>query len=831
MATANEKLQTATIDHGHDIIRYQNQVVYKVIALLNRTDNDLFIQLTAALQQLPVSQFTVERLDSLLASVRQINAAAYQKIRHELQTELADLVAYEQGYQAQLFQNTLPVAFEVAMVPVSQVVSSAMARPFQGRLLSEWMAGLEAEKAAKIRDAIRIGYVEGQTIQEMVQRIKGTKARQYQDGILEITRRNAETIVRTAVSHTANHTRQKFYEANDDLVKGWKFTATMDSRVTILCASLDGKVFPVGEGPQPPRHHNCLPGTSIVSVRGNITRAYKRPYKGQLIVIKTSSGREISCTPNHPILSDRGWIAAQSFNLGDNVISDGLIQRVSSSDSENYNVPSCIEDIAEAFFISGGVSTIEVPISAPDFHGDGIGSQVAIVGTNSSLLIDVDSPGCEHIGERYFSGGNSSIKPYLTSCGGFDLCINRNDSASCSDICCSGDCRSLFRTAPRHSGELLFATVPDRKPGIFERKTDCWRGEVKEFSYSANADTAIEHGLGFGYIEPFNSSVEFPVISDATPSGDAVAIHCPGNNSVGYIEHSSDFGNVESGAMEVGYLNDGDVESPAIRSDSIGAHDVDNVLDRHIECASYCSRKHSGVRHGNNDLSDNLVSSNLYLLNPSPEPNAVVCENLPNWIAGSSKHSTNFLHATAFCIQRDDSVAIEVGAPVNNCSDRVKTVIDGSDIDAKIARNILNGNSGPVFVDNIVSIDVSEFDGHVYNLETDCGWFVADGIITHNCRSTSVPVLKSWKELGIDLKEFPEGTRATYDGQVPANITYNEWLKGKDSTFQDKVLGPTRAKLFREGMPVDRFVNKAGDRLTLDELRKRDAEYFRKAGI
>lgn len=264
MATANEKLQTAAIDHSHDIIRYQNQVVYKVIALLNRTDKDLFIQLTAALQQLPVSQFTVERLDSLLASINQISAAAYRKIHFELQAELADLVAYEQGYQQQLFQNTLPVAFEVATVPVAQVVSSAMARPFQGRLLSEWMAGLEAEKAAKIRDAIRIGYVEGQTIQEMVQRIKGTKARQYQDGILEITRRNAETIVRTAVSHTANHTRQKFAEANDDLVKGIKWISTLDGKTSPICQSRDGKVYPVDSGPRPPAHPNCRSSTSYV---------------------------------------------------------------------------------------------------------------------------------------------------------------------------------------------------------------------------------------------------------------------------------------------------------------------------------------------------------------------------------------------------------------------------------------------------------------------------------------------------------------------------------------------------------------------------------------
>jgi hypothetical protein len=92
-------------------------------------------------------------------------------------------------------------------------------------------------------------------------------------------------------------------------------------------------------------------------------------------------------------------------------------------------------------------------------------------------------------------------------------------------------------------------------------------------------------------------------------------------------------------------------------------------------------------------------------------------------------------------------------------------------------------------------------------------------------------VLKSFKELGVDLPEFSESTRASMDGQVPAKMTYNEWLKGKPAAFQNEVLGPSRAKLFRAGMPVDRFVNRAGDKLTLDDLRKRDAEYFRKAGL
>jgi hypothetical protein len=32
------------------------------------------------------------------------------------------------------------------------------------------------------------------------------------------------------------------------------------------------------------------------------------------------------------------------------------------------------------------------------------------------------------------------------------------------------------------------------------------------------------------------------------------------------------------------------------------------------------------------------------------------------------------------------------------------------------------------------------FVGHVYNLETDAGWYIADGVVTHNCRCVASPI-------------------------------------------------------------------------------------------
>jgi len=155
------------------------------------------------------------------------------------------LVEYEAGFQAQLFESTIPpqVRFTFTRVAVDQVYGAAMARPFQGRLLKEWSQSIEADRMAKIRDAVRIGIVEGQTTQQIVQRVRGTRAKGYSDGIIEISRRNAEAVVRTAVSHVAGVTRDKFYEGNADLIKAVVWSATLDGRTSDACRIRDSKRY------------------------------------------------------------------------------------------------------------------------------------------------------------------------------------------------------------------------------------------------------------------------------------------------------------------------------------------------------------------------------------------------------------------------------------------------------------------------------------------------------------------------------------------------------------------------------------------------------------
>lgn len=258
--TTNSKLYDAEVSHAIGLQRYSNGVVNRIIALLNRADADLFEKVTKAIEKAPES-FKAERLEALLAGVRKTNAAAYALVERELTKELRTLVEYEAEFQEQIFLQAVPApvtaAVPIAPINFEQVHAAAMARPFQGFLLKEALSKLSDDRAAAVRNAIRMGIVEGETTQQIVRRIRGTKAAQYTDGLMETSRRNIEAIVRTAVNHTQNYTKQQFYKANEDIVKQWEFVAVLDGRTTVTCASLSGKTYPIGEGPMPPRHWNC----------------------------------------------------------------------------------------------------------------------------------------------------------------------------------------------------------------------------------------------------------------------------------------------------------------------------------------------------------------------------------------------------------------------------------------------------------------------------------------------------------------------------------------------------------------------------------------------
>jgi len=90
-----------------------------------------------------------------------------------------------------------------------------------------------------------------------------------------------------------------------------------------------------------------------------------------------------------------------------------------------------------------------------------------------------------------------------------------------------------------------------------------------------------------------------------------------------------------------------------------------------------------------------------------------------------------------------------------------------------------------------------------------------------NCRSTTIPVISSWKEFGV--KAPPPATRAMMTGAVPEKTTYKTWLRKQSKATQIKVLGKRRAELYRSGrVKIERFVGKDYMPLTLKQIVRRE---------
>jgi SPP1 gp7 family putative phage head morphogenesis protein len=101
-----------------------------------------------------------------------------------------------------------------------------------------------------------------------------------------------------------------------------------------------------------------------------------------------------------------------------------------------------------------------------------------------------------------------------------------------------------------------------------------------------------------------------------------------------------------------------------------------------------------------------------------------------------------------------------------------------------------------------------------------------------NCRSTITPKVKAGYEDKVKKRQRRMAQGAKGETKVRQTTTYESWLRRQPASFQNEVLGVTRGKLFRRGgLSISKFVDRSGQTLTLDELRKIEPEVFNRVKL
>jgi hypothetical protein len=251
---SNQAIQDAVIAHQIELLRYSAGVRDQIWALLDASEEDIraaILRYEGAGLDTPAGLRDLERL---LAKIRDAREQAFRGVRAYWLAEMTNFAQSEPLFLASIITEILPVEVTLNLPPADVLAEIVTSRPFEGRTLPEWFDKLEADDASRLEAQIKIGLAQNEHPNRIARRIVGTVRKKGADGIAQVTRRDAAAIARTVSSGIGNEGRRELILANEDIVQQEVFVATLDSRTTPLCQSLDGNRYKPGEGPRLPLH-------------------------------------------------------------------------------------------------------------------------------------------------------------------------------------------------------------------------------------------------------------------------------------------------------------------------------------------------------------------------------------------------------------------------------------------------------------------------------------------------------------------------------------------------------------------------------------------------
>jgi hypothetical protein len=92
-------------------------------------------------------------------------------------------------------------------------------------------------------------------------------------------------------------------------------------------------------------------------------------------------------------------------------------------------------------------------------------------------------------------------------------------------------------------------------------------------------------------------------------------------------------------------------------------------------------------------------------------------------------------------VKTDDLVDIDIDFGPDLNARVAKSAGDMAMVNPGLAADLTDILAAGVFCDPVIDVSLRRFSGHVFNLETETGVFVAQGIVTHNCRCDVSAVL------------------------------------------------------------------------------------------
>lgn len=251
----SDDLAHAAASRQINLARYDATLRSQVIKILRDVESEIVKKLSSDKQW---TDFTKDRLNKQLADIRAVINLDYLDITHITSSELTDLAIIEAQWQSKVVNREVGFDLMSAMPTESQLEALAGKTLIQGATNKDWWARQNQDTQFRFLTAMRTGVAQGETNAQLVTRVRG---------FMGVSRRNAESLVRTSVQTMSATARRTTMNANSDVIKGIQQVSTLDSRTTEICMAYSGASWdlegkPTGSKKLPynggvPRHWSC----------------------------------------------------------------------------------------------------------------------------------------------------------------------------------------------------------------------------------------------------------------------------------------------------------------------------------------------------------------------------------------------------------------------------------------------------------------------------------------------------------------------------------------------------------------------------------------------
>lgn len=261
----SDKVQDLSIIHAINLERLKQSEVVKVLDILD----DLGLSIQKQLEKIDPTgvgpTYRARRLAKLLENVKATTKAHFSKAKAANSKGLSGVASISAKATQNIINGSLGVSLGAALPSAANLQSLAGKVLIEGDVVSEYWKQQNAQVTGNFLRQMRMGVAGGEGLQSLIQRVRGTKENNFTDGIMNATKKKAETLVRSSVAAVNNEAIINTYQANEDLFNGYQWLATLDSRTSDICKARSGLTWdmnfkPIGHGigwSPPPAHFNC----------------------------------------------------------------------------------------------------------------------------------------------------------------------------------------------------------------------------------------------------------------------------------------------------------------------------------------------------------------------------------------------------------------------------------------------------------------------------------------------------------------------------------------------------------------------------------------------